>query len=249
MFRIFADMNVKSKIMVLHVVRYSDDKLIAECWSEREGRVSFVVRVSHSSRAAVRYTLFQPLAVLEAEWTVRSRGGLVAPKSVRVALPFATLHADARKATVALFLSEMLLYVVRSEEVGEAMFDFVERGLEWFDTAPVGRATANFHIVFLLRLSLFLGITPNLDECELPYFDLMAGEFAATAPSHAYYIYGAEATAFAQLMRMNFGTMHLFALSREQRGRILELVLQYYRLHLPSMPEPRSLDVLREVFD
>lgn len=242
-------MNIKSQIIVLHVIRYADDKLIAECLSETEGRVSFVVRISHSSRAAVRHTLFQPLAVLDVEWTVRPRGGLVIPKSVRVATPFSTLHSDPRKATVALFLSEVLMYIVRSEEASGAMFEFVASGLEWFDTAPVGTATANFHIVFLLRLSLFLGITPNLEDCDLPYFDLMASEFLGTAPAHAYYIYGVEAAAFSQLMRMNFGTMHLFALSREQRGRILELVLQYYRLHLPAMPEPKSLDVLREVFD
>lgn len=242
-------MNIKSRIIVLHVVRYTDDKLIAECLSETEGRVGFLVRISHSSRAAVRHTLFRPMAILEAEWTVRPRGGLFVPKSVRVAMPFSTLHADARKATVALFLAEVLMYVVRSEETSGAMFDFVASGLEWFDTATVGAATANFHIVFLLRLSLFLGIMPNLDRRDLPYFDLMAGEFLGTAPAHAYYIHGQEAAAFSQLMRMNFGTMHLFALSREQRGRILHCVLQYYRLHLPAMPEPKSLDVLREVFD
>lgn len=242
-------MNIKNKVIVLHVLRYADDKLIVECLSEAEGRVSFVVRISHSSRAAVRHTLFQPLAVLDVEWTARPRGGLAIPKSARVATPFSTLHAEPRKATVALFLAEVLMYIVRSEEASGAMFEFVASSLEWFDTAPVGTATANFHIVFLLRLSLFLGITPNLDDRDLPYFDLMAGEFLGTAPAHAYYIYGAEASAFSQLMRMNFGTMHLFALSREQRGRILELVLQYYRLHLPAMPEPKSLDVLREVFD
>ena len=48
---------------------------------------------------------------------------------------------------------------------------------------------------------------------------------------------------------MNFGTMQLFALSRTERQRILFLILEYYRLHLPVFPELRSLEVLSEVFD
>jgi DNA repair protein RecO (recombination protein O) len=43
--------------------------------------------------------------------------------------------------------------------------------------------------------------------------------------------------------------MHLFRLSRSERNRILELLLTYYRLHLPAFPELRSLSVLRELFN
>ncbi|RRD80036.1 DNA repair protein RecO [Alloprevotella sp. OH1205_COT-284] len=240
-------MNITSKIIVLHTLRYADDKLIAECLSRTSGRVTFVVRISHSTRATVRHTLFQPLAVLEAEWTVKPRGGMVTPKAVRTTLPYSTIHRDPKKTTVALFLSEMLLHVVRSDAGAAALFDYIENSLEWLDTAEEG--FANFHIVFLMRLSLFLGIAPNLERRTCPFFDLMAGEFSTTPPPHAYYIEQREAAAFGQLMRMNFGTMRLFALTGEQRSRILELVLLYYRLHLPAMPDLKSLDVLKAVFE
>ena len=50
------------------------------------------------------------------------------------------------------------------------------------------------------------------------------------------------------LMRMNYETMHLFAMSRTERNRCLEIILRYYRLHLPGFPELKSPDVLRELF-
>ncbi|MDO5074464.1 MAG: DNA repair protein RecO C-terminal domain-containing protein [Bacteroidales bacterium] len=238
---------IKTPVIVLNAFRYGDDKLIAECLSRSEGRVSFAVRISHSKRAAVRHTLFRPMAVLEVEWTERARGGLLTPRSATTFLPFSSLHTDPMKQTVLLFLAEMLLHIVRGEQVETTLFDFTTHSLEWFDMAENGYA--NFHIVFLMRLSLFLGITPSVEEAQQPYFDLMAGEFVAIPPAHPHFIAKQEAEAFGQLMRMNFATMHLFKLSREERSRILHLIVQYYRLHLPSMPELKSLEILSSLFN
>ena len=50
------------------------------------------------------------------------------------------------------------------------------------------------------------------------------------------------------MMRMDYATMHLFRLSRGERNRMVEVIIRYYRIHLPGFPEPRSLAVLRELF-
>lgn len=240
-------MNVKSPIVVLNTLRYADDKIIAECLSRSEGRVTFLVRISHAKRAPVRHSLFQPLSLLEVEWTPKLRGGLIIPKSAVVLTPYTSLHTQPIKQMLLLFLSEVLLHILRNEEGSEMLFDFIAHSLEWLDTAPDGYA--NFHIVFLMRLARFLGIMPSLEGATLPHFDLLGGQFRTTPPTHRHYISGQEAEAFAQLMRMNFGTMQLFALSRTERQRILFLILEYYRLHLPGFPELKSLEVLSEVFN
>ena len=46
-------------------------------------------------------------------------------------------------------------------------------------------------------------------------------------------------------MRLSYATMHLLAISRQERGRILDVILTYYRLHQPDFPEMKSLPVLR----
>ena len=50
-------------------------------------------------------------------------------------------------------------------------------------------------------------------------------------------------------MRMNYDTMHLFEMSRAERNRCVEIILSYYRLHLPGFPELKSLEVLRELYN
>ena len=42
--------------------------------------------------------------------------------------------------------------------------------------------------------------------------------------------------------------MHLFSFSRNERNRCVELILKYYRLHVPDFPELKSTGVLQELF-
>ena len=239
-------MIIDDEILIFHALRYSDDQLIVEGLARNYGRVSFMVRISHAPRAKVRHVIFQPMAVLEVQWEENPRAKLMRPIAARVSQPWSSLHTSPIKAAITLFLAEFLLQVCRNEQSGELFFDYLLHSLTWLDTAEEG--FANFHLLFLMRLAQFLGIAPNTSDTGLPFFDLMAAEFVSRAPAHAYYIYGDEARAFEQLLRMNFSTMHLFQLTRTQRNRILELILTYYRLHIPSLPELKSWEVLREIF-
>lgn len=247
------------QIIVLSTLKYSEDKLIVNALSRSAARVTLMVRIAHSQRAAVRHTLFQPLAVLEVQWEANPRTAMFKPKAARAAVPLLSMQGDPVKATVAMFLAEFLSCVTRNDFDGGLLYDYIVYALQWFDAAE--KDYANFHLVFLMRLTRFLGIDPNL---ELPdvfkgrnlgasnapncYFDLQDGVFVSTRPAHAYYIEGADAAALPVLWRMNFGTMQVFRLSGAQRSRILHAIITYYRLHLPGIPELKSLDVLRAVF-
>jgi DNA repair protein RecO (recombination protein O) len=42
--------------------------------------------------------------------------------------------------------------------------------------------------------------------------------------------------------------MHLFRLSHHERNRIVDVLLAFYRLHIPQFPELKSLSVLQELW-
>lgn len=243
-------------IIVLSTLKYSEDKLIVNALSRTAGRVSLIVKMTHSQRAAVRYTLFQPLAILEVQWEANPRTTMFKPKAARPAVQTLDLLGNPVKATVAMFIAEFLSHAISGDADGGLLFDYIAYAIEWFDTAE--KDYANFHLVFLLRLTRFIGIDPNVggenafhhvDHAELGrYFNLQDGEYARTRPDHIYYIEGADAAVIPTLMRFNFATMHLLRLNGAQRSRILEAIVTYYRLHLPGIPELKSLDVLRAVF-
>ena len=119
---------------------------------------------------------------------------------------------------------------------------------------------ANFHLVFLMRTTRFLGIYPNLEKMESfeqkisqqpkPYwFDLIAGEYSEHQPVHSSCLRPDEAALMPLLFRMDYSTMHVFRFNRQQRQRCLEVLIEYYRIHVPQFPELKSLDVLAEIFN
>lgn len=100
-----------------------------------------------------------------------------------------------------------------------------------------------------MRLSRFLGLYPNMEDyAEGCCFDLLNACFVTEPPSHGMFVVPAEASRICNLMRMNYDTMYLFGMNRTQRNRCLDIIHEYYRLHLPDFQELKSFRVLQELF-
>lgn len=239
----------KTRGIVLHAVKYSDTSNIVDVYTEQNGRASFLVAASRSRKGAVKPVLFQPLAILDIETDLRPNTNLHRIKEAKCAAPFKSIPYDPFKSAIALFLAEFLYRTVREETENRPLFNYLVYSISWLDECEAG--FANFHLVFLMRLSRFLGLYPNLEDyCRGYYFDLLNASFVPLRPqSHAYYIGGEEAFRLTRLMRMNYKTMHLFPMNRAERTRCLAVIHEYYRLHIPGFPEMKSLEVLRELFD
>ena len=240
-------MLTKTEAIVLHAFKYGDSRMIADLFTREAGRLSVIVNLPKTSRGKARKQFFQPLTLLDVEIDLRQRAQLQPLRDVRLLLPFTSIPFDAKKTSISLFVAEFLYYALRGEQQNEPLFSYVANSVEWLDSSA--GHFANFHLVFLMRLSRFLGFYPNLEDyTEGCLFDLRAGTFCLCQPTHHDVLQPAEAGLVALMMRMDFPTMHLFKLSHTDRNRLIEIILAYYRLHLPDFPELKSLPVLQEVF-
>ena len=152
------------------------------------GRISFITNIPRSLKAAVKTVLFQPRSLIELEADFKNKAGLVRIKEAKPYSPFTSLPYDPYKSSIALFLAEFLCRAIREETENAPLFSYLQHSLIWLDECRTG--FANFHLVFLMRLSRFLGLYPNLDN-YFPgdYFDLQSGCFVATPPQlHTSYI-------------------------------------------------------------
>lgn len=241
-------MLTKTGAVVLRYFKYGESRMIVELFTRECGHVPFIVSVPKTGRSRVRKQMFSPMALLDVECDIRPRLRLQKMQETRLMCPLPSVAADPYKRAIVLFIAEFLCHALRGEQRNEPLFDYIADSLQWLDSRA-GRF-ANFHLVFLMRLSRFLGFYPNTDEDDAPggCFDLRAGCFCAATPLHHDFLYPAEAARIRTVLRMNFATMHLFRMSRDERNRILEVILAYYRIHIPGFPELQSLDVLRELF-
>ncbi len=237
----------KATGIVLRTVKYNDTSVIADLFTEQWGRVAYLVRLPHSRKSGLRSVFFQPLSMLEYESDYRPRLNLQHLREVRPAYLFRSLPYDPYKSAIALFLAEFLGHALREEQENVPLFAYLFHSVQWLDACE--GTSANFHLVFLMRLSRFVGLYPNLDDYRPgDCFDLRAACFVDRQPLHTDFVRPDEAARLSKLMRMNYETMHLFEMSRTERNRCVEIILNYYRLHLPDLPELKSLEVLRELF-
>ena len=248
-FRTFADtsMLVNTNAIVLRSVKYSDRGLIVHLLTQQGNRVGASVRLSASRRGGLRKQLFAPLNVLSVTFDNRPSKQLVAIREASLALSYASVHTDMVKMSIMMFLSEFLESATRGERDNPLLYSYISQSLEWIDaaTGPV----ANFHLVMMIRLTRFIGFFPNTEDYrDNCFFDLRDGCYVLQMPLHHDVLLPAEARVIGTLMRLNYSNMHLFKMNREQRRRVIEVIEQYYRLHVPGFQHLKSVDVLSELF-
>lgn len=233
--------------IVLHYNRYNDDSAIVDIYTLSRGSVSFLVRDRRRQRKCSPQTmLLRPLNIIELVFDYRPSASLQRIQELHIAHCYTSLPYNPIKETIALFLSEFLHNALRREVQNPDLYHYILYNMQWLDAA--GEGLANFHIVFLTRMTFYLGFWPNIDRRNmLPYFDLKDSIATDTEPAHNFFIKGEEAALMPKLLRMDIHNMNRFRLTREQRGRVLDLLTVYYRLHVPEFRELRSLAVLREV--
>ena len=147
-------MLTKTQAIVLHSIKYGETRLIVDMFTKEYGRLSFIVSLPKSPKSKIKKQYFQPLAMLEIETDVRPRLQLQKLSDVRLLHPFSTIPFSQHKLSISLFVAEFLYYALRGEQQNALLFDYIVNSLQWLDGQD-GRF-ANFHLVFLMRLSRFL---------------------------------------------------------------------------------------------
>ncbi len=239
-------MQITSKAIVISSLKYSEADLIVKCFTEECGLKSYLLKnILKSKKGKLRTSFFQPLSLLEIQANHKDKGTLEFIQEAKVYYANQTLHTHIVKTSLVLFLSEILKSVIQEEEKNKAMFSFLEKSIIWLDT---NSEVANFHLLFLLQLSDFLGFYPDDTENNLLYFNLLEGVFQSES-SNIYCIQIPKKTGLKQLLGINFDSINTIKLSKVERKETLEILLLYYELHIQGFKKPKSLQVLNQLFN
>lgn len=239
-------MLTRTKAILLHHVRYSDNSLIAHFYTQEYGRLSVMVKGISSKRGTARFNYFQPLNIFNTELYYYENRELHNLKEMMLAYIPKRIHGDIHRTTVALFISELLHNVIREEDVNKMLFDFIESSVISLDEATSG--ISNFHLWFLVAFTDYAGIGPTRTDMTGCYFDMLTGQFTPLQPMHPDNLDPAGARVLNLLLQMPAEDLASLRLSGEERTELLAGMLKYYRLHLPGIREMRSLQVLRDIF-
>ena len=237
----------KLRGVVLNTIRYSDKHNIVHIYTDGRGLMSFAVPLGKTQAARMRNALLMPLSLVDLEAGIRPGRDLAVLREIHRNYPLATIYSDPVKNAISLFISELLAHVIQEPEGNDPLFRYIEQAVQLLEQLP--GHVANFHICFLYHLGAHLGIQPNVESHHDGYwFDMTDGVFVPAAVGGHMNLQPSEAQVIHLLSRMTFSNMAVFRFNREERNRMLDVIISYYRLHNAAIGTLRSPDILKQLF-
>ncbi|MFN4233431.1 MAG: DNA repair protein RecO [Bacteroidia bacterium] len=224
-------MLVKTEGIVLNKIDYTDSGIIVKIYTKNFGLLSFLVRGIHRKKSAQKASLFMPLSILEIVFYNKENQEIKIPKEIRLAYPFHSIQINLIKASMAVFIAEILLKSIRETFPDNRKYDFIKSSILHFDLQEEG--FSNFHLSFLIKLSNYLGISITQKYAEENVCDT---RFIQINPILA-------------LLNQNYLALSQINISNNQRRELLQFIINYYQQHIENFGELKSLEVLKQVFE
>lgn len=235
-------MRTSNKAIVLSKIKYRDNDLIVKCYTENRGVVSYLIKSAYKKKNTIAY--FQLLSQLAVEENYKANQSLHYLSEIKLDHTYNTLHANVLKSSVVLFLAEVLSIILNEEEENKELYNYIETALLWLDNETY---FANFHILFLLKLTQYLGFYPEQPKSNLSTFNMESGLFEQDI--QRYSVSQSNNEVLKHLLGMKFDALNSLKLSAKQRQSFLNDLLTYFELHLGNFRKPKSLLVLNQVFN
>jgi DNA repair protein RecO (recombination protein O) len=237
----------KTRGIVLHYIKYGDTSIIAYIYTEIFGRQSFIVNGVRKKKSRIRLNQFQPLSVLELDVYYKPGRDIQRIKELKNYLLLHNVHNNIIKSSIALFIAEILYKTLREIEPNKPLFDFIYNSIRILDLKTTG--VENYHLVFLLLLSKYLGISP-VDEAQKSIeFTITDRQAMKKNDMGISLIFTAEEkSAMTQLHEYSFKNLAKIKINNNTRSRLLEKFIEYFKIHLEGIGTIKSLAVLKEVF-
>ena len=222
-------MLITTTAIVLSKLKYKDNDLIIKCYTQEMGIVSFLLRgVLKSKRGTSKIAYFQLLSQLQIVLTHKNNRSLQSIKETKLNHIYSSLHSNVLKGAIVMFLSEVLSNTLKEEEQNETLYSYLENTLLWLDTQS---EYANFHLLFLLKLTKYLGFYPDTSQIDFPFFNLYEGKFEIKE-SNKYTVSRENLILLKTLLGTTFDALKSIKINAKQRQSFLSMILLYFELHL-----------------
>lgn len=215
-------MTTNTGLIVLHTTKFGENSLVVHTLSRDYGRRSFFVRGALKRQMS----LFLPLNILEADIQESSKTNLYMAKNLSARYPLNGIRNNLFKNSMTMFMSEVLFRVLKEGGNEQGLYEWCEKNILMLDA--ITSDFSNFHIRFLLELTVALGFSPEAKDL---------GPFV-----------GEHYPIVERFMKESFAESMLIPLSGSIRNELSEEILRYIEFHTESAVNVNSLKVLHELF-
>lgn len=229
------------KGLLISRIPYSETSTIVRCFTRGHGLKAFLFQGAKKKNAHV----LMAMAPLEFSYYQRADSQLAKMTDAQLFYTFHELPFHPVKSGIAFFMAEMLQNVLHEDVKDEQLFDFLAHELQWFDHSTV---YTNYPIFWLLEMTQHLGFYPFVAASDGKYFDLEDGQFVNAAPLNHTYQQGETAELLRDLTGHSKDEILASNLPKAHRKKLLSLLLEYYKHHIPNFKALKSIEVMESLW-
>ncbi len=233
-------MLVKTNAIVLNSINYSDNSLICKVFTKDYGLKTFFI---NNKKKIVN--IIYPLSILEITFNNRDNKNMLKFCEITSDISLKNTRFNYYKNTIIFFLSEILSNIIKEDYKEPELFDFINDSIIKLD--EIDENIADFHLVFLLKLSELIGFKPRNNFSEInKYFNIVEGHFTYLKSDNS--LNASESAYLSNLFDKKYGESIEVIINGQQRSLVLEFFINYYSHHLSKFREIKTLDVLKQCF-
>lgn len=238
---------VNTKGIVLQQIKYGDTSLISQIYTEDYGRKSFLFKGIRSKKSKIHPNILQALFIVNLEAYVKEGKDISLVKEASADTIFTHFPYEINKSAQAMFMAEVLNKCLREEESNRVLFSFIRNSIEYFDLMETG--SANFHILFLIKLSKHLGFYPSLKiNPDEMVFDMKEGIYKNHFPGHQDFIDPVNSGLLDEILNNNYDQLSGLEMNQRKRNELLDFILKFYSIHIEGITKLKSYGILKEIF-
>ncbi len=235
-------MLAKTKGIVLKNTNYRESSIISKMYTREFGLRTYILQSIKKGKSIIKPSMVQPLSIVEMDVYEKPNAGINRLKELKNTPLLLNLQDDIVKKSVAMFYIEVLNKCVMEEHYETELFDFIEQEIINLNDKPVYSYQP---IDFLLKLTPFLGVQPQGKYSDnTPYFNFEEGVFANQSGNSPV---SKEVSKLISLILNKANLNEVDVKSANLRKQCLNVVLDYYQIHVIKNREIKSIEILSEL--
>lgn len=224
----------KTQGIVIHYIKYRETSIIVKIFTRDLGMKSYIVNGVRSVKSKSNMAFYQPLTLLDLVVYDKENASLNRISEVKLAYPFQRIPFDYLRSGVAMFIGEVLGKSIYENYQNEFLYDFIYTAITYLDHDGINLGT--YPLTFLLEASKFLGFAPD-NAAE--FFEQVHPDVNETS-------YAVEEKKHLNMLLQNPFDANT-KVPAPIRKKLLDDLLTFYRIHMETFAEVKSLNVLRNL--
>lgn len=215
----------KTRGIVFKYFKYGDTSIIAKVYTEEFGLQSYIVNGARSAKSKGKIAFYQPLTLLNLVVYKKQNSGINRVSEVQCQYPLTTIPYNIIKSSIGVFISELLYKCIKEDDSDPPLFQFLNQSILILD--ELEDDYHNFHVLFMIKLSNYLGFG------------------ISSADEFSYLHNEAIMSSLKQFIASDYNSALI--VSNSVRRELLDILLDFYKTHIDSLRELKSMKILKSV--